>query len=124
MGLSQGHDSMMSVFSKPFFLTDLQFIYQNFTGPGFRDISPYSSKMMGSFRVFILEERKRYCFTSRSKIHPHATATSDSVISTITASDKAICCVRSEAGVPFPAQPQVGKLLVACRWSAVYSTEP
>ena len=30
----------------------------------------------------------------------------------------------SEAGVPFPAQPQVGKLVVACRWSAVYSTEP
>ena len=30
----------------------------------------------------------------------------------------------SEAGVRFPAQPQVGKLLVACRWSAVYNTEP
>ena len=30
----------------------------------------------------------------------------------------------SEAGVRFPAQPQVGKLVVACRWSAVYSTEP
>ena len=30
----------------------------------------------------------------------------------------------SEAGVQFPARPQVGKLVVACRWSAVYSTEP
>ena len=30
----------------------------------------------------------------------------------------------SEAGVWFPAWPQVGKLVVACRWSAVYSTEP
>ena len=29
----------------------------------------------------------------------------------------------SEAGVRSPAQPQVGKLVVACRWSAVYSTE-
>ena len=24
----------------------------------------------------------------------------------------------------FPALPQVGKLVVACRWSTVYSTEP
>ena len=30
----------------------------------------------------------------------------------------------SEAGVQFPARPQVGKLVVACRWSAVYNTEP
>ena len=30
----------------------------------------------------------------------------------------------SEIGVRFPARPQVGKLVVACRWSAVYSTEP
>ena len=30
----------------------------------------------------------------------------------------------SEAGVQFPAWPQVGKLLAACCWSAVYSTEP
>ena len=30
----------------------------------------------------------------------------------------------SEAGVRFPARPQVGKLVVACRWSAVYNTEP
>ena len=30
----------------------------------------------------------------------------------------------SEAGVRFPARPQVGKLVVACRWSAVYSTAP
>ena len=30
----------------------------------------------------------------------------------------------SEAGVRFPARPQVGKLVVACRWSAVYSIEP
>ena len=30
----------------------------------------------------------------------------------------------SEAGVRVPAWPQVGKLVVACRWSAVYSTEP
>ena len=30
----------------------------------------------------------------------------------------------SEAGVRSPARPQVGKLVVACRWSAVYSTEP
>ena len=30
----------------------------------------------------------------------------------------------SEAGVRSPSQPQVGKLVVACRWSAVYSTEP
>ena len=30
----------------------------------------------------------------------------------------------SEAGFRFPAWPQVGKLVVACRWSAVYSTEP
>ena len=30
----------------------------------------------------------------------------------------------SEALVPSPSQPQVGKLVVACRWSAVYSTEP
>ena len=29
-----------------------------------------------------------------------------------------------EAGVWFPAWPQLGKLVVACRWSAVYSTEP
>ena len=26
--------------------------------------------------------------------------------------------------VRFPAQPQVGKLVVACHWSAVYSTQP
>ena len=30
----------------------------------------------------------------------------------------------SEAGVRFPARLQVGKLVVVCRWSAVYSTEP
>ena len=30
----------------------------------------------------------------------------------------------SEAGVQFPAQPQVGKLVAASRWSAVYSTQP
>ena len=30
----------------------------------------------------------------------------------------------SEAGVHLPAQPQVGKLVVACHCSAVYSTEP
>ena len=30
----------------------------------------------------------------------------------------------SEVGVQFPALPQVGKLVIACRWSAVYSTEP
>ena len=30
----------------------------------------------------------------------------------------------SEAGVRSPARPQVGKLVVACCWSAVYSTEP
>ena len=30
----------------------------------------------------------------------------------------------SEAGVRFLARPQVGKLVVACHWSAVYSTEP
>ena len=30
----------------------------------------------------------------------------------------------SEAGVQFPAWPHVGKLVVACRWSSVYSTEP
>ena len=30
----------------------------------------------------------------------------------------------SEAGVRSPSRPQVGKLVVACRWSAVYSTEP
>ena len=30
----------------------------------------------------------------------------------------------SETGVLFLARPQVGKLVVACRWSAVYSTEP
>ena len=29
----------------------------------------------------------------------------------------------AEAGVRFPARPQVGKLVVACCWSAVYSTE-
>ena len=29
----------------------------------------------------------------------------------------------SEAGVRFPARPQVGKLVDACRCSAVYSTE-
>ena len=30
----------------------------------------------------------------------------------------------SEAGVRFPAWPQVGKWIVACHWLAVYSTEP
>ena len=30
----------------------------------------------------------------------------------------------SEARVQFPARPQVGKLVVACHWSTVYSTEP
>ena len=30
----------------------------------------------------------------------------------------------SEARVRFSARPQVGKLVVACRLSAVYSTEP
>ena len=30
----------------------------------------------------------------------------------------------SETEVRFLAWPQVGKLVVACRWSAVYSTEP
>ena len=30
----------------------------------------------------------------------------------------------SEAGVRFPGLPQVVKLVVACRWSAVYNTEP
>ena len=29
----------------------------------------------------------------------------------------------SEAGVQFPAWPQVGKLVVACRWSAVYTVQ-
>ena len=30
----------------------------------------------------------------------------------------------SEIGVQFPSQPQVGKLVQAYRWWAVYSTEP
>ena len=30
----------------------------------------------------------------------------------------------SEAGVWFLSRPQVGKLVVACCWSAIYSTEP
>ena len=30
----------------------------------------------------------------------------------------------SEAGVRSPARPQLGKLVLACRWSEVYSTEP
>ena len=30
----------------------------------------------------------------------------------------------SEIAVQFPARPQVGKLVVSCRWSTVYSTEP
>ena len=30
----------------------------------------------------------------------------------------------SEAGVRSPSRPYVGKLVVACRWSAVYSAEP
>ena len=30
----------------------------------------------------------------------------------------------SEAVVRSPSRPYVGKLVVACRWSAVYSTEP
>ena len=30
----------------------------------------------------------------------------------------------SEIGFQIPALPQVGKLVVACRWLAVYSTEP
>ena len=30
----------------------------------------------------------------------------------------------SEAGVRSPSRPYVGKLVLACRWSAVYSTEP
>ena len=30
----------------------------------------------------------------------------------------------SEAGVRSPSRPYVGKLVVACRWSAVYSTQP
>ena len=30
----------------------------------------------------------------------------------------------SEAGVRSPSWPQVEKLVVACRWSAVYSTQP
>ena len=30
----------------------------------------------------------------------------------------------SEAGVRSPSWPEVGKLVVAYRWSAVYSTEP
>ena len=30
----------------------------------------------------------------------------------------------SEIGVPFLALPQVGKLVVAYHWSAVYKTEP
>ena len=30
----------------------------------------------------------------------------------------------SEAGVRSSTCPQVGKLVVACRWSAVYSTKP
>ena len=30
----------------------------------------------------------------------------------------------SEVGVRFLALPKVGKLVVACSWSAVYSTEP
>ena len=30
----------------------------------------------------------------------------------------------SEASVRFPTRPQVGKLVVACRWSAVYGIEP
>ena len=30
----------------------------------------------------------------------------------------------SEAGVQFPVRPQMGKLVVACRWLAVYSAEP
>ena len=30
----------------------------------------------------------------------------------------------TEARVRFRARPQVGKLVVVCHWSAVYSTEP
>ena len=30
---------------------------------------------------------------------------------------------KSEARVRLPARPQVGKLVVACHWSAVYSTD-
>ena len=30
----------------------------------------------------------------------------------------------SDIGVPFTALPQVGKLVVACHWLAVYNTEP
>ena len=30
----------------------------------------------------------------------------------------------SEAGVQFPARPQVGKLVVACHWSAVLVQNP
>ena len=30
----------------------------------------------------------------------------------------------SEAGVRSSSRPEVGKVVVACRWSAVYSTEP
>ena len=30
----------------------------------------------------------------------------------------------SEAGVGFPAQPQVGKPVVACCWLTIYSAEP
>ena len=30
----------------------------------------------------------------------------------------------SEVRVRFPTWPQVGKLVVVCRWSAVYNTQP
>ena len=30
----------------------------------------------------------------------------------------------AEIGVRLPARPQVGKLVVACSWLALYSTEP
>ena len=39
-------------------------------------------------------------------------------------SETVVLHVNSEAGVRSPSWPQVGKLVVACHWSAVYSTEP
>ena len=67
---------------------------------------------LGKFSNYITWLRQHYCVSVTSESRGH----SGRVVT--------LSPPTSEVGVRFPALPQVGKLVVACHWSAVYSTEP
>ena len=63
-----------------------------------------------NFRIFATMSKHKFASISSSRGHGGRVVT--------------LSPPTSEAGVRSPSWPQVGKLVVACRWSAVYSTEP